>query len=227
MPRTIDELFTELSEPEVQYRFHRPFPPEETISAAPEKGLVDYIAPFLPFYRQFTKETPWQSPETAMEAIGWGMGGLMRGPGMPGTAASKGVSAIRKALGEMGERLLGKRGVPATTERGPWPAVTERGFTREPSEVVDVSPIAKRIRRRIPGVPERKQIPQFAGPTASTIQEVERMGAPPRYTKFPGGIPLRRPAYTIGTRMERQAEDIQYVIEDLLRESLRAKGFIE
>jgi hypothetical protein len=222
MPNEIDALFAQVAE-KPKKETYQPAKGEEAIFAAPKKGLLDYLAPLLPFYSQFTGQTPWQSPETAMEAIGWGMGGLMRGGGMAKTAAPKGASSISKALEEIGA-VFGKRGGLPT---GP----VERGWTRQG----EVSPISEGIKQLKTGTgaqqlargsieapasslaeqklietTAQKQLPQYAGPTAP--RGIPQPYAPQSWRErtFPGTI--------------QRAQD---VIEDLFRESLRAKGMIE
>lgn len=207
MPNEIDDLIAQVSE-KPKKETYQPARGEEAIFAAPEKNLLDYLAPLLPFYSQFTGQTPWQSPETAMEAIGWGSGGLMRGSGMVKGAIPKGSSSISKALSEIGSELFGKGGVPATIEKGSLPAAIERGFTHRPGETVNVASKRGRIPKEL-GTAEPKQLPQYAGPTAPAIPQPY---APQSWRErtFPGTM-----------------KNAQDVIEDLFRESLRAKGMID
>lgn len=130
MPNEIDTAMDEIfAGKRIEKGPYKPKKGEEAIFAAPEKGLLDYLAPLLPFYRQFTGEIPWRDPETAMEAIGWGMGGLMRGPGMAKAVLPKGASSVSKAL----TKFFG--GHPGTTEFTD-EALRKAGITGDLNELI-------------------------------------------------------------------------------------------
>ena len=109
-------------------------------------------------------------------------------------------------------------GLPAKIESG---SLTSTGgrFTHGPSDIIDISEAVSRKQAMLPERGEQARLPQYAGPTARTTRP---MGTSGRLVEFPGGIPSAKAYETRST-----ADKIQDIINDLMRESLRAKGMID
>lgn len=251
MPNEIDDLIAEaIAGKRTTKGTYKPAKGEEAIFAAPEKkGVFDLTDPVMPFlmamptsmakvaasllipgYSQLTGETPWRDPQGSAVAslldianvvTGYATGGM--GRGIAKASIPKGASSISKALEEI-MASLGKRGGLPT---GP----VERGWTRRGA----VSPVSKGIQelgtgegakqlvrggieapasslaeQKLIETAAQKRLPQYAGPTAP--RGIPQPYAPQTWRErtFPGTI-----------------KNAQDVIEDLFRESLRAKGMID
>ncbi len=200
---------------------------------------MGFLGSLLPFSKQLTGQEPWSwNPETVMEGLNWASGGLIRGRGMPKEAIKKGSAPIAQALEDIMAKLGKSTGnVPAVIPEGPLPALgggrfqrmgedilegktTRRGRTMGEVGTRDLQQLPEAKPFEMPGSPlrepgqiaraiERKQLPQYAGPTA------------------PGGIPQSFAPQTWREQLPGKLQNSQDVIEDLIRESLKMKGLID
>lgn len=208
------------------------------------KGLLETIGPLIPGYQQVAGEIPWRDPQgsltkSIMDMAFIASGFATPGRGMAKSVMQKGGTSLRTALSEIGSELFGKGGVPATIERGPLPALGGGRFTRRPGETVDISDIARGIQKEVgigagaKQLAKRSVVPTEAPASSLAEQKLIETAAQKRLPQYAGptaprGIPQ---PYAPQTWRERtfpgSIQRAQDVIEDLFRESLRAKGMID